>query len=200
MQLQIGKSNLEDCTISPAGRQVGAEPLNPLPPLLSLRAASPAAGYPSGYPPPQGYPPQQAVPPAGAWGCGPGYGPPPGAAYPPPQQGYYGAPPPQQQAGYYPPQQGLPARPPGAAKPPGFDAYDVEAAQAGAAAAAFMEQKVRAGFIRKVRLHLRLRGAGGGVVAGLRIYCNCGHEVGRPCEFPQGATRYMYGISHCSSV
>lgn len=117
------------------------------------------AGYPAGYPP-QGYPPQQAAPPPGAWGYSPA--PPPGAAYPPPgaayppqgyppQQGaYYGQPPPQQQ-GYYPAQQGLPARPPGAAKPPGFDAYDAEAAQAAAAAAAFMEHKVRAGFIRKVR-------------------------------------------------
>ncbi|PRW59235.1 lifeguard 1 [Chlorella sorokiniana] len=115
------------------------------------RAGPPPPGYPSSYPPPQGYPPQQ--PPAGAWG----YGAPPGAAYPPPQQGFYAQPPlqayPPQQPGYYPQQQqGLPARPPGAAKPPGFDAYDVEAAQAGAAAAAFMEQKVRAGFIRKVMI------------------------------------------------
>ena len=115
---------------------------------LSTCAAAPSAGYPAGYPPPQ-----QPVPPAGAWGYG---------AYPPNQQGFYAQPPPPgaayappPQPGYYPPQQGLPARPPGAAKPPGFDAYDVEAAQAGAAAAAFMEQKVRAGFIRKVRLHNR---------------------------------------------
>ena len=105
----------------------------------------------AGYPPPQGYPPA-AVPPPGAWGYAPQqpYGPPPGAAYPPPQQqGYYAPPPPQQQQGFYPQQQGLPARPPGA-KPPGFDAYDVEAAQAAAAAGAFAEKTIRSQFIRKV--------------------------------------------------
>ena len=138
-------------------------------PIAYLTPVYPAGGY---YPPPGGFPPpapqQQfagpppgypgaAAPPPGAWGYP--QAPPPGAYPPGPWQPGAAAQYSPAQGGYPPPQH-LPARPPGGAKPPpqqpNYAAFDVEAQQAAAYAAAFAEEKVRSQFIRKVRRGGRL--------------------------------------------